>query len=284
MRPCRIAPASALGLVAWSLVLIVPAVGPAQESRKERTSAKADAGSGQEFDSREKLDAWYEKQLAELQGRRIADLTSLAAKQSGQEADDTYRHLFYRAMAQDQYEAAEEAARTYLDKGDDPKLRGLATLVRVLAEADRGAYDRSLQHLQSFLSKPEPGTSRVGKLDPQTILAVGESYLQHLMDAHRYDAAVKVARLLAEGDVDKSVKEHFQGRLDRLQMLGKPAPAIDAKDVDGEVEAGRLQGQGRPGRFLGDLVPPLPRDDARHEGHPVQISRQGLRDHRYQRR
>jgi peroxiredoxin len=71
-------------------------------------------------------------------------------------------------------------------------------------------------------------------LDRGTALALGEAYFQRLIHAGRYDIARKVCQLAAEHAADPAVKAHFATRLERLDRLGQPAPAIDGTGVDGE--------------------------------------------------
>ena len=186
---------------------------------------------------RAKLGAEFQKRLAELEGRRIAALADLAERQKDSgEADAAYRAVFYRAIAQDQYEAAAEAADRYLQAdGGKPRLKALATFIKVVATADRGDYDRSLSELERFIHH-HGGPGDPGKqLDPATIFAVGGAYLERLIQAGRYDIARKVCELAVKGHPDPAVQRHFQARLARLDMLDKPAPPIAGSDVDGET-------------------------------------------------
>ena len=69
---------------------------------------------GTPFKSLAELDAAYARKAAELERRRIADLSALAPKLSGPEADVAYHQIFQMAIARDRYEAAAEAAAAYL--------------------------------------------------------------------------------------------------------------------------------------------------------------------------
>jgi hypothetical protein len=51
------------------------------------------------FKALEALNASYDKQLHDLECRRIADLAALAEKSPGPEADAAYRHVFGLAIA-----------------------------------------------------------------------------------------------------------------------------------------------------------------------------------------
>ena len=61
---------------------------------------------------------------------------------------------------------------------------------------------------------------------------MGEAFLQRLIKAHEYDAARKVCKAFVADSIDANVKAHFAARLNRIEMLGKPGPAIAGMDAD----------------------------------------------------
>jgi peroxiredoxin len=86
---------------------------------------------------------------------------------------------------------------------------------------------------------------------------VGEAFLQRLLRAGRYDVARRVANLFAQQAGDPRVREHFGSRLSRVDMLGKPAPAIAAGDVDGHpVNLADLKGKVVLVDFWATYAPP----------------------------
>ena len=186
------------------------------------------------FGSLEELRAAYSKQLLDLDRRRIADLTALASKLAGDEAEEAYRELFHLAVARELYSEAEPAAARYLKNGSaDPRGRALATFVVLIAEANRGEFDRSLADLQAFLARHPIAAEPEKRLDPAEVVAIGEAYLQRLVRGGRFDIARKVCNL-GMTHPDPGVKAHFQSRLARLDRVGKPAPEISGRDVDGK--------------------------------------------------
>ena len=221
MRPLRIAPALALGALGFAL--LAPA-------RAEDDGAKGKDGAGKPSTLAE-LNADFSKQHEELERRRMAALARLAGDQKGAEADRTYHQLFNLAIARDEYEPAAPAAAAY--GGDDPELRGLAAFIVAVHEANRDRYPEALGALERFLKRQSGGKT----LEPNTVFAVGEAFLQRLIHAGRYDEARKACELLQRDDPDRAVKEHFASRLTRLDLVGKPAPPIAAEDVDGQPAA-----------------------------------------------
>ena len=101
------------------------------------------------FKALEALNASYEKQLHDLECRRIADLAALAEKASGPEADAAYRQLFGLAMAQGLCTESRGAAARCLDSASCGRdTRALAALVQVLGRTDKGEHDRALAGLE----------------------------------------------------------------------------------------------------------------------------------------
>ena len=233
-----------LALAALALLAVAP----------RPASARQDAAKPRAFATRADLNAHYDAEFLGVDRRRIGDLAALATKLSGPEADLTYQDVFNLAVARDQYDAAEPAAQAYLagTKGD-PRTRALASFVEIIAASNRGEYDAATERLGRFLktsatpaaAPAQPGAEGApAALDPATFYAVGEAFVQRLIRAGRYDVARKVCSMFAGGPLDASVKTHFDGRLGRIERLGKSAPRIEAKDVDGNpVSLDALKGK-----------------------------------------
>ena len=223
-----------------ALILTLGALAPALETKIQ--AQQPDAG---RLASRDALDDYYAKQTLDLDRRRIADLATLAAKSTGDEAENAYRDLFALAVARNLYDEADQAASAYLklDK-TTPSNRGMATFVRIISLANHKDFDGAIVTLDSFVkSQRSVGGGPETKPDPTLVYGVGEAFLQRLMADNRYDDARKVAKRF-EDYPDASVKKHFVARLSRLDMLGKPAPHFEAKDVDDQtVKLADFQGK-----------------------------------------
>lgn len=214
--------------------LTVSALSPRDSSAGDEPKRKPPASAAKRFESVEALNAAYGKEFRELGRRQIRDLTALASRQAATKAETTYRQIFDLAMARDQYEAAEQAAEAYLaSEREGPGLKAMATLVDAIAKADRKEDDKALEGIERFLKTQQSG-DKSQTLPPETIYTVGEAFLQRLIRAGRYDTAKKACDLILRGDPDKNVKDHFAGRLARLKLLNKPAPAISGVDLDGK--------------------------------------------------
>lgn len=182
------------------------------------------------------LRADYAKRERDLDRYRIQDLFQLATSK-GEDSDAAYDELLGLAISRDLYQEALPAA---LIRRDDHAAglpaRAMAELVSVIAKADQGKYEESLNDLARFLAEnaaqvKDPNSPR---LDESTAIALGEAYLQRLYNARQYGLAKKLGELVKRGLNRPGIQAHFTGRLAKLEMLGKPAPEIKGLDVDGK--------------------------------------------------
>lgn len=190
----------------------------------------------QQFANRDAANAFYAERLRDLEKQHLASLTAIAAREQGDAASTTYRLIFNLAVSRGLYPAAEKAAEQAIAT---PELasdaRALAQLVNVMAEADRGQYDESFESLRKFLLARQADGNQGEPIAPETALAMGEAYFQRLVQGGRYDYAEKLCRSILENTRNPALKSHFAERLARVQMLGKPAPAVSGTDVDGKT-------------------------------------------------
>ena len=212
-----------------------------------------------EFRSLAELDAYYRQQADELDRRKLLDMAALAGRLTGMDAETAYRAVFDMAVARGFFNAAEPAARAYLAREEgEPQSQALAAMISLIARADRGEYDQSLADLEAFLKRraavqiPEEQ-----RLPPPLLFAVAEAYLQRLIQGGRYDIARTVCQLAIANRSDPAIKAHFEKRLARVDMIGKPAPDIEGKDVDGKpVRLADLKGKVVLVEFWATWCPP----------------------------
>jgi thiol-disulfide isomerase/thioredoxin len=248
MNALRTATRVILGVAFWALipaVILAAAQGPSGGGNAGQ--AAPDPGSGQAYNSVADLDAAYVEQAAALEKRRLADLTALAARLTGLEAERAYREAFDLAVARGLYVQAEPAARAYLarEKGE-PENHALAGTIELIARAERGQFDESLADLKDFLAhRASASIPDERRLPAAMVCAVGEAFLHRLIRGGRFDLAREACKLGAGIDhPDKSVASHFAQRLKRFEMVGKPAPTIEGTDVDGKpVRLADLKGK-----------------------------------------
>ncbi len=195
------------------------------------------AQQGAALDSREAVGAEFLKRSRQLDREHVQALAAVAAKESDEAANATYRLLFNLAIAKNVFDAAEPAAEKVIQgKSLDFDVEMLAQLINAIAEVDRGEYKESLTHLEEFLQMNQENLdAKRGQLDPNTVLGVGEAYFQRLVQAGQYDVARRLCEDVLANAKNPTVLEHFQKRLGRVSMLGTKAPAIAGKDVDGKA-------------------------------------------------
>jgi thiol-disulfide isomerase/thioredoxin len=208
-------------LILAAIVFVRSACLPAACGQDDRKPDRA-------FDSLAALDAYYDEQLDQLERHRIADLDALASAKSGTEAVQAYRELFHRALDHERFHAAEAAAeRCLAGPQTPPDFRSLATLVTVIARAERGDPEGALDRLRAFVRQPgEPSED-----DP--VLGLGEALLQRLIRSRRYELAAKACTLLGSEVHVALVKAHFEARLRALRLVGAMAPPLVGTDVEG---------------------------------------------------
>jgi thiol-disulfide isomerase/thioredoxin len=196
----------------------------------------APAGAQEAGDSLAKIEADYHKQRAELDRERVKRLTRLAASQKGGDAEQTYAEIFRSAIASDHYADAEPAAEALLRSGAaGPEALFLARLVRIIAEAERGDHEGSMRDLRTYVAAPdEPGPAPAEGKKARAVLTIGEAYFRRLVHGGRFDLAREVCDLVAARVADPAVRDHFAAYRRRLDLVGRPAPAIRGADADGE--------------------------------------------------
>ncbi|MBP7751230.1 MAG: hypothetical protein KA323_11105 [Planctomycetes bacterium] len=193
----------------------------------------AGSARGQEPDSAQAIHEDFARQYYELEKTRLERLGKLAARQEPAAAAATYEDLFRLASAANMFKEAEPAALTVV-RGGSPShvVSTLAHLVAIIAQADRGAYEDSLASLKTAVEKAAQEGETA--LHPEEIISSADAYYQRLIHADQIPVALKAFRFSFEHARQPAVKEFLGERLKRLEMVGKPAPAVRGVDLDGK--------------------------------------------------
>lgn len=214
----------ALGAGVVALGVSAPATSAGQPPPARRETAQTD--------SLARIDAEYEQQRERIDRERIERLARLAAMQKGGEAELTYLEIFRFAVASDRYVAAEPAAERVIRSGTTSQESAiLAQLVNIIAEAERGDYDASFRDLKAYAGTRGPGSPSI---PARTLLTIGEAYFRRLVQGRKFDLARDVCDLIVEKAEEPAIREHFATYRRRLDLVGRPAPAIRGTDVDGD--------------------------------------------------
>jgi thiol-disulfide isomerase/thioredoxin len=228
---------AALGMSAFALL---PALAVAEDevAKHPGRSSQTSPEPGAAADNVQAINADYDRELLQLQRRRLERMSLLAARQEPPQAAATYEQLFRLAIANDLFRDAEPAANALLKNGSPSVVAtGLAHLVKIIAEADRGAFDESAQSLRLAVAErkkaAQTGAPRAD-LPTGQIVEIIDAYYQRLIHAAQYETARDALRLIFEHAERPVLKEFLSTRLNRLDMLGRPAPGIEGADIEGK--------------------------------------------------
>ncbi len=182
-------------------------------------------------------------------GSGFERLAGLALRQSPKDASETYEQLFRLAIMNNLFREAEPAAKQAVKTPNlAPVVVFLAHTIDVIASADQGDYDASLAELRRLITEGSsrgnpPGAAAPRLLDSVSLRWICEAYYQRLLQRGRFDAARAAFRLVLKDSDNPVVQGFCTSRLNQLDMIGKPAPAIQGTDLDGKpVSLAELKG------------------------------------------
>jgi thiol-disulfide isomerase/thioredoxin len=227
------------GLLTGLIVcLSLPAIASAQDI-KNREQPAARVGQPPNTDENIKaINDDYARQLLELERRRMERLERLAAGQNPAAAGGTYEQLFRLAIANNMFGDAERAAKTVLSGGSPSRsAMSLAHLVKIITECDRGDHEHSLESLRLAVADKEKIAARGlpgAELSTEEIVGICDAYYQRLLQSGEYEKARKAVQIILGQTRRPVVKEFLSNRLKRLDLVGKPAPAIQGTDIVGK--------------------------------------------------
>jgi thiol-disulfide isomerase/thioredoxin len=209
-------------------------------SARAQATVKPDTGQpAAPLESVAAIDGAYQKELDDIERRRLERLAALAGKQAKDEANQTYESYFRAAISANLFAEAEPVAERVLRSQETSStVVLLADVVKIMAEVGRGAYEESLASLTSALGETGPARGRPGASLPPPLplasrLTVLDAYFQRLTQGDQFVIARKAFTLVRDRTADPTVKAFAASRLARLDMVGKPAPPIAGTDVDG---------------------------------------------------
>ncbi len=152
----------------------------------------------------------------------------IAAKPKAEDVDQAYLALFDKAIEHDWFLEYEEPARRYLANFPDGPIRPLAQIVATMARAQAGQFAEALKQYQALMNG-------LGKPEQEEFAAqFSDSLAQAASTAGAYDIARQVYEaLLARYGDSPTLRQKARDDLNRLAMVGKPAPRLTVKDVEG---------------------------------------------------
>ncbi len=154
----------------------------------------------------------------------------IAAKPKAEDVDQAYLALFDKAIEHDWFTDYEEPAKRYLASFPEGPVRALAQIVATMARAQAGQFAEALKQYQALLTG-------LGKPEQEEFAAqFTESLAQAARTAGAYDVARQVYEMLLQRYGDSpTLRQKVRGELNRLAMVGKPAPRLVVKDIEGNT-------------------------------------------------
>jgi thiol-disulfide isomerase/thioredoxin len=226
----------------WSTIGAALALGTASPTRGQvQAPATVPATAG--LSTREAIDAEFQRDLIKAEHTRIERLAALAAGQPRDEAAKTYADLFRFAIASGLYNDAEPIAERLLRSGGStPEVGLLAALVNIVAEANRGAYQESLDSLAAAIHIREAAQrgddavkAKISSALPlPSRLALVNVYVRRLIQSSQYEVARKALTMIRDSTKEPALKALAESRLIQLDVVGKPAPPIAGTSIDGK--------------------------------------------------
>ncbi|MEW4568379.1 TlpA disulfide reductase family protein [Tautonia sp. JC769] len=216
--------------LAVTLVLLAPAAGWSQQSEPAET------------DPIEAINAEFNRKYRELERERLEQLAALAEQTAPEKAGPIYETYFRDALGAGLYQDAEPVAERLLS-GQPPTavVRYLAEVINIMAEADRGDFEKSLESLlgavEAGKDADEADLARVA-LPVAARLSLLDAYYQRLVQAGAYEIARKAFEMVqqsAQEGNEPAILDYLSNRIQQLDMIGRPAPSFQGSDVDGRL-------------------------------------------------
>src|SRR4051794_23298266 len=139
-------------VVAGAAGCIVLAVSPITPRAAWAQQEEAPAAKPVGPETIESIDRDYARELARLERQRLERLARLAAGQPKEQAQATYEAYLRLAIAGGLFREAEPTAERVLRSANPASPAAwLAAIVNIVAEADRGAHEESLQSLAAVI-------------------------------------------------------------------------------------------------------------------------------------
>ncbi len=160
----------------------------------------------------------------------IRDLTAyLEAHPKADDVDQAYMTLFNKAIEHDWFLENEAAAVKYLRDYPDGPIQSLARIVSTMARAKAGQYVEAFSRFEELMRS-------LDKSDQEEFASnFGETLASSASTAGEYHVARKVYdTLLDRFGESPQLRQKIKDEINRLDMIGKPAPSLSVEDVQGK--------------------------------------------------
>jgi peroxiredoxin len=170
----------------------------------------------------------------------MRDLTAyVQANPNATDLDQAYMTVFDTAIKNDWFLETEDTAKRYLAEQKDGAVRPLAQIVATMARAQAGKFNEAWAIFRDLM--------RALDKDDQEEFAsnFADNLASAASAAGEYEVAKKVYdALLQRFGNSPALRDRVRGEFDRLEKVGKPAPAFDVRDINGQpVRSNDLRGK-----------------------------------------
>jgi peroxiredoxin len=182
--------------------------------------------------------------VAEIQNRHDRELVRelgeyLIKNPQAADRDQAYAALLNKAIEHDWFAENQETAERYLKESPDGPVKPLAQVITVMGRAKAGKFAEAFARYQELmagltLAEQEEFASSFSETFAVAAIAAGE-----------IDTASQVYQALAAKFPESAaVQQRTAAELARLALVGKPAPNVEATDVEGKpVRLASLRGK-----------------------------------------
>ena len=182
--------------------------------------------------------------VAEIQNRHDRALVRelgeyLIRNPKAEDRDQAYAALFNKAIEHDWFAENQEAAERYLK--DEPKgpVRSLAQVITVMGRAKTKQFPEALARYQELMK----GLTMAEQ--EEFASSFSETFAVAAVAAGEVETAAQVYQTLAARFPESAtIKQKTEAELGRLARVGRPAPLVEAQDVEGKpVRLASLRGK-----------------------------------------
>jgi peroxiredoxin len=178
-----------------------------------------------------KRDAANVARILEESDRALIDrlIAYLGANPEAEDREQAYLAVFEKAIEHDWYAEQEPTARSYLTANPDGSVRPLAQIITTMAQARAGQFGDALAEYRALIGG-------LDQPDQEEFAAnFADSLARSASTAGEYAVAREVyAVLLKQYGSNPALRQRVGDELARYDLVGKPAPWSDVKDLDGK--------------------------------------------------
>jgi peroxiredoxin len=170
----------------------------------------------------------------------VRDLAAyIGANPQAPDRDAAYLALFERAIEHDWFREHEAIARKYLDAFPEGEVRPMARIVATMARAGAGEFAAALADFKALMAGlTQPDQEGFAANFAETLARAAAAAGEPATAREVYQT------LRAQFPDSPSLGATIPAELARLDRVGQPAPALDAKDLDGRpVRLAGLKGK-----------------------------------------